>query len=167
MPSKSLNYSLLGFLLCCLIGCQDKTIVLAEYKSYTSGWPQSQAAEFEFQAPDTINDYDLFIMIRNTPDYNFRNLFLISEINFPNGKVLVDTLEYEMAYPNGELMGQGSSLKTNKLWLKEAVKFDEDGNYHIKLKQAMRKFGDIEGLDRLKGITDVGLHIEKHNTHGN
>lgn len=143
--------------------CQSNDTFYAKVKSYDNGWPTEQPAEFEVEVSDTVNHYDLFFNIRNNQDYKFSNLFVIADINFPNGKVIVDTLEYEMAYPNGEFMGEGfSSIKSSKLWYKQNVKFTEIGEYKINIKQAMRAFGEVEGLENLKGITDVGLSIEKH-----
>lgn len=85
-------------------------------------------------------------------------------MNFPNGKVIVDTLEYKMAYPNGKWMGNGfSDIKENKLWYKENVQFSEIGTYQINIRHAMRQNGEVEGIDDLQGITEVGFSIEKNN----
>src|SRR5690606_24943597 len=108
--------------------------------------------------------YNLFINIRNTNDYKFSNLFLIAEMNFPNGKTITDTLEYQMAKPDGTLMGHGfTDIKENKLWYKEAVRFDEIGEYTIRIQHAMRNNGDVNGVDNLEGITDFGFRIETTN----
>ena len=83
-------------------------------------------------------------------------------MEFPHGKTLVDTLEYKMAYPNGEWMGEGiGSVKENKLWYKENVTFFEEGNYNITITHAVRNNGDVEGVSRLEGISDVGYSIEE------
>jgi gliding motility-associated lipoprotein GldH len=115
-------------------------------------------------APDSIQPYNLFINLRNNNNYKFSNLFLIAELGYPNGKTLVDTLEYQMAKPSGEFLGTGAfSLKENKLWYKgfnEPFVFSELGNYQIKISQAMRQNGSVEGVKLLDGITDVGFRIE-------
>jgi gliding motility-associated lipoprotein GldH len=83
-------------------------------------------------------------------------------MNFPNGKVISDTLEYEMAYPNGDWMGVGfGEIKESKLWYKSGVKFPEEGVYQFKIRQGMRKSGNVDGVQTLEGITDVGFRIEK------
>ena len=70
-------------------------------------------------APDTIILIDLFVKLRTTTDYKFSNLFLVVELNYPNGKVTKDTLEYIMAKPSGELLGSGfTSVKEHKLRFK-------------------------------------------------
>lgn len=144
-----------------LVSCDSKQ-VFDEYKSLSNGWNQDSLVRFEVKQIDTSKVYDLFINIRNNNEYAYSNLFLITEMHFPQGKVITDTLEYEMAYPNGEWMGQGfSDIKENKLWYKENVRFPEIGTYEITIRQAMRKNGKVNGIKSLEGITEVGFRIEK------
>lgn len=89
---------------------------------------------------------------------------MIVEMVYPHGKTVKDTLEYQMAKPNGELLGKGfTDIKENKLWYKGYEKpfvFEEKGEYNINIQHAMRNNGDINGVDKLDGITDVGFRIE-------
>ena len=64
--------------------------------------------------------------------------------------------------PNGELLGSGfSDVKENKLWYKERMIFEENGNYQVSIQQAMRENGKVKGVEYLQGITDIGFRIEK------
>ena len=138
----------------------DRNRVFDEYKSL-SGWNKDSLVRFELENIDSSRVYDLFINIRNNSEYQYSNLFLITEIKFPQGKVISDTLEYEMTRPNGEWLGTGfGDVKENKLWYKENVKFDEPGKYKVTIQQAMRKNGEVDGIQELEGITDVGFRIE-------
>ena len=111
--------------------------------------------------PDSTNAYNLFVTLRKTNDYKFNNFFLIVGMNFPNGKVIKDTLEYKMAKPNGELLGTGfTDVKENKLWYKEQVIFEESGEYTVNIQHAMRENGKVNGVIDLEGITDIGFRIE-------
>ena len=102
-------------------------------------------------------------MIRNDAHYEFSNLFIIIKMEIPHSdKVIVDTLEYEMATPEGKWLGDGySAVKESKLWYKEQFTFPAKGNYTIKIEQSMRKIGQNNGEQQLKGITEVGLRVEK------
>ena len=147
-------------LLISVSSCSDNA-VFDEYKNVTTAWNEKDVVEFKVNLKDTIKPYNLFVNIRNTNDYKYNNLFLLVEMDFPNGRILKDTLEYRMAYKTGELMGEGiSSIKTNKLWYKEAVRFNEEGDYIVKIQHAMRKNGAVNGITNLQGITDVGFRIE-------
>ena len=89
-------------------------------------------------------------------------MFLITHLNFPNGKKVVDTLEYEMTDNNGRFLGQGlSEIKESKLFYKEGSAFPVSGNYKLSIQQAMRKNGAVEGIKELEGVTNVGFRIEK------
>ncbi|MEL4306872.1 gliding motility lipoprotein GldH [Joostella sp. CR20] len=144
------------------VACTDSKSVYNEYTAIHKNWAKDAEVTFEFQPKDTLQAYNLFINIRNDNDYKFSNLFLIVNMDFPNGKTIADTLEYEMAKPNGEWLGKGfSSLKENKLFYKENVIFPSMGNYRITVAHAMRKNGSVTGVKSLEGITDVGISIEK------
>ncbi|MGB0980807.1 MAG: gliding motility lipoprotein GldH [Winogradskyella sp.] len=142
----------------------DSKAVFDTYKTTPNQWHRDSVASFTFSAPDTISNYNLYINLRSTNAYKFSNLFLLVELNYPNGKTVKDTLEYKMAAPNGELLGTGfSDIKENKLWYKgfnTPFRFQETGDYSINISHAMRNNGDVNGLINLEGITEVGFRIE-------
>jgi len=154
---------LIAFILCVsfvFVSC-DSNSVYDEYKSVPNKWHKDSIVSFKINPPDSTNAYNLFVTLRDNNDYKFSNLFLIVAMNFPNGKVLKDTLEYQMAKPNGELLGTGfSDIKENKLWYKEHVVFNEAGEYTVNIQHAMRENGKVNGITDLEGITDVGFRIE-------
>ena len=147
---------MIGFTSC------DSSQVFDKYQTIPDSWHKDNIVSFNVIPPDTTKHYNLFVNIRNTSDFKYSNLFLIVEINFPNGKVIKDTLEYVMAKPNGEFLGSGfSDIKENKLFYKEGFIFEESGDYKINIQHAMRKNGSVIGVENLEGITDVGFRIEK------
>lgn len=152
--------------LCCfyLFGVTscDKNRVFDQYQSLSDAqWHKDSVMSFGFTPPDTTAAYNLFINLRNNSKYSYSNLFLVAQMNFPHGKVVTDTLEYEMATPSGEWLGTGfGELKENKLWYKENIRFTEEGEYQINIRQIMRSSGEIEGIKNLDGITEVGFRVE-------
>lgn len=157
---SALTVSFLIFAIIIFSSC-DPDRVYDEYES-VRGWHKDSLVNFELKNIDSTQVYDLFINLRNNNDYQYSNLFLITEIKFPQGKVISDTLEYEMTKPNGEWLGTGfGDVKENKFWYKENVRFEEPGTYRVSIQQAMRKNGEVDGIQELEGITDVGFRIEK------
>ena len=149
------------FLLASLLffSCDEKR-VFDEYKSVGSSWHKDSIVSFDLPQLDSTKRYNLFLNLRNNNNYPFNNLFLIVSLELPNGFTKVDTLEYQMANPDGTLLGDGfTDLKESKLFYKEKVKFR--GKYKVHIKQAVRENGKIEGLKELPGITEVGFRIEK------
>lgn len=162
---KKINTSLFVLVSLFLTISCDSKVVYDEYKPFPNNWHKDSIATFNFKAPDTINNYNLYVNLRNNNDYAFSNLYLIVELNYPNGKIVKDTLEYKMAAPNGELLGSGfTDIKENKLWYrgyKSPFKFTEKGDYSINIQHAMRKNGEVNGVNNLEGITDIGFRVEQ------
>ncbi|MDG2195105.1 MAG: gliding motility lipoprotein GldH [Polaribacter sp.] len=149
-------------LVVCFTACDSKRV----YDSYVSipntSWELSNHAPFLFTVKDTLTRNHLFINIRNNAAYSFSNLFLITALEFPNGKKIIDTLEYEMTDVSGAFLGKGfTDIKENKLFYKESVVFPMSGDYLLTISQAMRKSNATEGMKMLNGIIDVGFRIEK------
>ena len=140
----------------------DSNGVYDQYTSINNSWAMEDTIAFSFDKPSSSETHDLFVNIRNDNRYPFSNLFLVVEMNFPNGKAIVDTLEYDMAKPNGEWLGKGfTDIKESKLWYKEGVVFPEEGKYEVNISHLMRKNGQEQGVKDLPGITDVGFRIEQ------
>ncbi|OXA79311.1 protein involved in gliding motility GldH [Flavobacterium aquidurense] len=142
-----------------LFSC-DKKRVFDEYKSVGSAWNKDSIVTFDLPVLDSTKKYNLFVNLRDNNNYPFNNLFLIVALEMPNGFTKVDTLEYQMANPDGTLLGNGfTDIKESKLFYKEDVKFR--GKYKVHIKQAVRESGKIPGVQELDGVTDVGFRIEQ------
>lgn len=138
----------------------DKKRAFDEYKSVGSAWHKDSILTFDLPELDSTKRYDLFINLRDNNNYQYNNLFLIVSVEKPNGYTKVDTLEYQMANPDGTLLGEGfTDIKESKLFFKENVKFR--GKYKVHIKHAVRQTGKVPGVTLLEGITEVGLRIEK------
>ena len=142
----------------------DSNRVFDEYKAVPNTWHKDSVISFKVDPPDSINNYNLFVNLRNTNAYKYNNLFLIVEMEFPHGKITKDTLEYRMAEPSGKLLGTGlTDVKENKLWYKgydSKFVFKEAGAYTINIQQAMRENGKVNGVKELEGVTDIGFRVE-------
>ena len=103
MPNRSAWYVIITMIF--LSSCDSKRI-FDEYQSVPNEWHKDSVISFNVTPPDSIQSYNLFVNIRNTNAYKFNNLFLIVEMAYPHGKTIKDTLEYQMAQPNGKLLGE-------------------------------------------------------------
>jgi len=142
-------------LLFILVSC-DENRIFNEYKSIPDAvWQKDDAVVFDIKLDDTLSKNQVYINIRNTVDYPYSNLYLFTRVDFPDGRVLVDTLEYEMTDDEGMWLGEGvSGIKNNRLYYKKDVVFYEKGDYKVSIKHGMR-------TDKLVGIQDVGIRIER------
>ena len=121
-----------------VVSC-DKKRVFDEYKSVGKSWDKDSIVSFDIPPMDTKKQYNLFLNIRDNNDYPYNNLFLIVAMEQPDKKTLVDTLEYQMANPDGSLLGEGfTDVKESKLVYKERMK-RKKCNYKIHIRHAVRQ----------------------------
>ena len=143
--------------------CESKTI-FDKYTSVDSRWAIDQPVIYKFNISDSLQSMGLFLKLRTNQDYLYSNLFLTVSLEYPNGKIQLDTLEYKMSNPDGTMLGRGfMSIKEHKLWFKghhDLFRFSETGTYSIAIKHAVREHGKIQGVKFLEGIEDVGFSIE-------
>ena len=156
------KFSIFLLVLILMFSCDD-IIEFNQYKTLeNSFWKSGEKITFAFEVKDTILPKNLYINIRNNNDYEFSNLYIITELKFPNNTLVIDTLQYEMADISGMFLGNGfSEIKENKLFYKEYKVFPISGNYSLEIRHAMRKNGAINAIENLNGIQDVGFSIEK------
>jgi len=162
LPAAVVRNSIAALSLVVLLVSCDKKRVFDEYKPLDGKWKKDNVVSFNFDQKDTVSKYNMFINVRNNNSYPYSNLFLIVHLQEPGSKLTkVDTLEYPMANPDGSLMGEGfSDVKESKLWYKENVRFPKAGKYTVSIQHAVRKGGEVPGVNELDGVIDVGLRIE-------
>lgn len=160
---KTLLKIVFCLLLISVVSC-DRKNVFDEYKSVGNSWHKDSIVAFDVPKLDATKQYNLFVNVRDNADYPYSNLFLIVSLEQPNKQVKVDTLEFQMANPDGTLLGEGfSDIKESKLVYKLNESFKLKGKYKIKIQQSVRETGKITGDVLLKGITEVGFRIESLN----
>jgi gliding motility-associated lipoprotein GldH len=155
------RFFVFSFFLILIYSCDSKTIISMN-KELPGVWKKEEIVTFNLPELDSLKGYNLFINLRNTNDYKFNNIYLIVVMNSPYGRIVTDTLEYQMAKPDGTWLGNGiGNVKENKLWYKEHIFLNEKGPYTVSISQAMRNNGAVSGVKNLEGIIDVGLSVEK------
>lgn len=147
---------LVGIVLLLIINSCDKNIVYEQYRSVNSnGWHKDSILNFNFEIVNSNQAYNLLLNVRNIEAYPYSNLWLFVDIFAPDSSSVRDTLEYTLAQPNGKWIGKGASGVYHSTFLfRSNVFFPVNGGYRFVVQHAMRD-------DMHKGITNVGLRIEK------
>lgn len=143
-----------------LVSCGDKGVIFQESKVVpNSQWSKDEPISFDFAISDTTTLHNFYLNLRNTTSYEWANLYVFVEIEFPNGKSNIDTVEFILADKSGEWNGKksGSVVENDLLFIKEKG-FPLVGDYTLKFNQAMRQ-------EILEEITDVGLRIQEVGKH--
>lgn len=141
--------------------CRNESL-FNQYHSMPMVWHKDSVVKFNFQIKDSFARYNTYIKIRLNDDYMFNNIYLIATLENANGLMLIDTLEYQMAVNEGELIGRKFiNIVENKLLHKENFTLVKDEEYKFSIKHAMRIINKTEGLEFLEGILDIGYSVEK------
>jgi gliding motility-associated lipoprotein GldH len=155
LMNRNLLFFPFVFLFLFLASCDSKRFY-EENKSIENGvWTSTNSRVFNVNITDTLVRYDLYLNIRNDGVYPYSNLYLFIHTLVPGGKTATDTVECQLADPDGKWRGSGlGSLKFNRFLFQKGMVFPRKGTYRFELEQAMR-------VKELKGIRDVGIRIEK------
>lgn len=146
-------FCVIGFFL--IISCNLKESYYENSSELSSQWNQTKPVKFSFPIKKENQKFNIFLVLRNNNDYPYSNIYLFTELSSPKGEKIIDTLEYQLAYPNGEWVGSGlGAIKQNTLVYKENITLKDTGKYQLKIKQALRD-------NLLTGIEDIGLIVEK------
>lgn len=136
-------------------GCQQPVVYEEHLPVPSEGWPQDQKLTFQAEITDTASLHELYLDVRNTTAYPYRNLFLFLDIRFPEGTILRDTLEATLAERSGEWTGKGfGAIKTNRFLFRDQVWFPQQGTYTFVIQHGMRQ-------QQLEGIADIGIRIQR------
>lgn len=144
------------FLFIAVLACNNFS-VFSDYKTIqNASWHKDSVLTFQVPVSDTLQNHNLFISVRNDINYKYSNLWLFVEINQPGeNKAVIDTFEITLADERGKWLGEGfGGVKNYESLYKTNVYFPASGKYEINIKQGMRG-------ERLKGITEIGLRVEK------
>ena len=118
-------------------------------------WAQENRVAFDVPIDDTLSGYVFGIGLRHLENYRYSNLFVFLHTRMPNGNITHDTIECTLATPEGRWIGKSSgSMRDLLVPLNGNLRFPLSGTYHFEIEQAMRE-------PVLKGISDIGLYIEK------
>lgn len=139
-----------------LVSCSDENIIFNDYIDVENTQLSfKDTIVFQTKISDTINPHNIFLQLRTSTDYKWSNMFVFSEIYFPNNKTRTDTFEVFLMDKNGNWNGDKSGIVANfKHSLYKNIKFPIKGDYKFKLIQAMRD-------TILKEVISVGLKITK------
>ena len=141
-----------------IAGCQSDSIFQKVKDIPESGWNKHNVLSYTFSIEDTLQPYHVFLNVRSTSKYNYRNLFLFIETTSPQGHTVRDTFECMLADERGRWYGKGwGDVYENQIPYKKFIRFPKSGNYSIEIQQAMR-------TSDLKHITDMGVIIQKAKT---
>ncbi len=120
-------------------------------------WRVAGISSFSFQVDDTLGNNDILFTLRTSSSYPFRNIYLFVTTTAPDGKIMTDTLEYDLADEKGNRYGKGfGDVRELVLPYRTNVFFPVSGTYTVDIQHGMR-------MEDLRGVYDIGLRVETIN----
>ena len=147
---------LAGFVL--LFTACDKDKIFEQSKTIDKDtWLSNDFIRFNVNIPDNTIPVNYYLIVRNTTDYKYSNIFFFVRTKLPDGTMLTDTINCVLAYPDGKWVGKGIGKyrEVTQLLIPNSL-FPQKGEYVFEFEQAMRE-------DKLKGINAIGIRIEESN----
>ncbi len=133
----------------------DKNRVYEENKEIPDAvWTRDHKITFPVEIKDSITPHNIYVNIRNSGSYPYRNIYLFITTS-SKGIIVKDTLECLLADEKGKWYGDGlGDLWDHQISFKKNIRFPHTGTYIFEFEQAMRS-------ENLPMIVDVGLRVEK------
>jgi len=141
----------LGFASCNTMDTFEKNVQIPKHE-----WSYTNQPEISFTITDTISPYNVFVTLRHTDAYAYKNIWLYISTRQP-GDSSFQKERFELILQNqtGEWIGTGmSDIWEVRYPLFSNIRFTKQGNYTIRLQQTMRD-------NPLQHIMNAGIRIEK------
>lgn len=138
-----------------MVACNSDIVYENSVRVANPIWHADSVARFDIEIADTTLAYQSGILISNSGDYTYQNLWLFVTEIAPDSTIICDTIQYFLADGYGRWLGSGiGSLYTNIYYYKEDLHYLQEGVYTYEIRQGMRE-------DELKGIVNMGMQILK------
>lgn len=119
-------------------------------------WSYGLQPEINFTITDTISPYNVFVTLRHTDAYAYKNIWLYISTRQPgDSSFQKERFELTLQDQNGQWIGTGmSDIWELRYPLFNNLRFTKSGNYTIRLQQTMRD-------NPLLHVMNAGIRIEK------
>ncbi len=155
---KLIYYTCCMAMLLCFLGCGEVYIYEKFEPINNSEWFFDDAIPFEFEITDTVQRYNLYLLVRHTTKYPYQNFWVNINTIFPDKTTQQQNVDLPMADKTGKWFGSGfNNIKTNEILIQPKAKMPQLGKYRLSIQQAMR-------YEPVVTIIDIGLRIQPVDT---
>lgn len=138
----------------CCTACQQQAIYERLHNVKNAEWQRTDVPSFSFNITDTSQLYKVYVVIRHTNQYAYRNIWLNVGVQYPGDSLKMQQFELPMA-TNDRWLGVGMDdvFEHRVLLLPRPVRFTALGAVRFTLQHTMR-------LDPLQHLLQVGIRVE-------
>lgn len=135
----------------------DKTAVLEQNQVIIDHkWDYTDAKTFTAEITDTVQHYNIYVNLRHSFEFEWRNAWVKIETTFPDGRQFERRVNLVLSEPDG--VWHGDCLGDNcdvQVLIQENAFFPLTGKYTFKISQDMR-------VNPLTAVKSIGMRIEKY-----
>lgn len=118
-------------------------------------WQSNEYAEFNFTQHDTTASHRIELIVRHTPDFEWRDLQLEIRTVNPENLFWCDTINVTLTDTVGRWLGKDMTAHVDfAVEYRRAVIFTRKGEYNIRIRR-------IAPSQDIEGIKAIGVIIEK------
>jgi gliding motility-associated lipoprotein GldH len=141
-----------------LFACDSNRVYEKNFSFDNKIWRMDSIATFEFNIGDKKAAYNVYINLRNSVSYPYRNVYITYNLQDSLGNILKKELvNYELfTRKTGEPLGESGigDIYDHQFLILNSFEFSHKGKYKISFQHYMRS-------DTLSNIMAVGTRIEK------
>ena len=155
MKQNAILFILTAITTMVLTSCDPNRLYETNTTIIDQKWSYADIKSYTVDVKDTVTRYNIYINIRHSFQFDWRNLYLQVGTQLPDGKKLEKRVNVPLCEPDGKWYG--SCVGDNcdiPVMIQHDAKFPMPGRYTFTLRQDMR-------TDPLVNIKSVGLRIEK------
>lgn len=121
-------------------------------------WAWDYKPEISFVISDTVSSYNIYLSLRHTEAYEYRNIWLFVSSKLPGEPAFKkERFEIPLQNPDGSWIAATGmdDIWEHRIILFKGIRFKQQGTYSIQLEQNMRD-------NPLLHVMNAGIRIEKN-----
>ena len=152
LSNKKLFASLLvfvSFIACGTIDVFEKNVNIPNHE-----WSNSFRPEISFEISDTTSLYNIYIVLRHTDAYRYKNIYMNIYTQVPGDTIRKARVDLQLATDDKGWLGSGmDDIFEHRILISKGT-FSKPGLYKYRLEQIMRE-------EPLQHVMNVGIRVEK------
>lgn len=140
-----------------LVSCTTTDVFEKNIAIPDHAWSKQFKPEITFTIKDTTSRYNIYIVLRHTDAYHFRNIWLNIHTQSPTGVSKSQPLDLQLADDQKGWLGSGmDDIYEHRIMITSPQRPESlsAGTYHFTLEHIMRE-------DPLANVMNVGIRLEK------
>ena len=136
---------------CQTVDVFEKNVTLPKHE-----WSNAFKPEISFEITDTISYYNIYVVLRHTDAYRYKNIWLNVYTQIPGDTIMNQRLDLLLATDDKGWLGSGmDDIYEHRIRItQQPQRLARKGLYKFRLEQIMRE-------DPLENVMNVGIRVEK------